>query len=1597
MQWHTLPPKEKPIEDAVRPLDELIDVNSREPLYLLLKDSIKKRTPGAELSWLTSLYASFDRNAERLLGQTHLEPWDGMEEDYEATYMEKSTLSLRVTAGRLLSFRDITNEMRRAENEWDTKRRAPTFKFDPPVAKVLAPLDCNNYPLARQLYQDERFNGPPDPSRRWGIYNYKDIVDTFGNTRFAARMECCGEPLGKTSGCWIKMDVRNKMGEVMPYMLGERFNWWKDMSIDDNFIKVDAKRKADLIKDRFVGTAFQDVYKYKQLDTRIVELWENNAVDVVIRGIEQFSVVADQFINEPGIPRPTKLFDTFLTEAERQILISLFKLVFQYNEVQCIKMPILWGDYFDSELFKIYSVFLYYNDNTRGYINFAGGVRIRRLNVARERATLNEAFAEAEKLGLVEVAKLLKLLLKYLDAYESLELVVDEVKTLMKSYADNVRDVRPYVENLEAIEHEFKELLEYHFGAIETDRKLLTDAEVSFNNNAKDSVAVELKNVRELDLENAFKKHQNTIDGSIVFIKPLVMSAIDLQLAYESDYLNETPTAHNDIDAELKNLRAKFDAASRMINNLLHADDSRKKLEALNVSAIEDRWNKIHKDFKVAEQRHLIMKNANYDGAVYDKLKVEADAIAVESKKAVSALDELVIAAEKEDKEFEMKEVESVIARGSLPDDVEKLKIAEKLNVDAADIQFLLEKSRVLKDNQYLKLLTDAYLRVKQNKTGSNQKLLDELPVWKDLIINDLRTLAQKETAPFVKIIGPVASVIGIDTKLADLISVLEALGQVELKQLSAPFSRRLRWLRQQNAERTIAPDKEAAYIDAWNADLFTPFRNNYLSWFKDLLTTVTPAQIFDPNISNEELFKHIIAQLQENETSEQREKRLREAREKEERERRELERILNNRKAELRAAYDWLESNAPSLDEFCKRSFIGLASVQKYVNGRETDFDFLFVHDNVRLKFPLLFRGDNMYGRFDTNTTFVGSGDEHIFTSLYLQGLHDYTNVKNAWKAYLDVLISYGTAEASNALTALEIAMRAYDAPLDQPITWQYVNDPVNILRTHHRQEPRDPNHLVSLSYQNWEGNSCWIDSAFTSLFTIAGTTLSNAIYTAKTVNRKTIQLGFDNNKPPVVLPYNGKCGDREMNQLNEAILSDIDEIQSTTVPNKKMECQSRKFWTETYGCVSRGALKLGAPDDASLVYESLVDLYNLDNILQYDDESFPPKTNVIKPPSVAGPTIYACKVPHRKFFEADTTAYFTANGIFGYNVEQSNAVYTLGAVVVYNGGHYMCYVVDFKKDEWYLFNDIGGVTTNVGYPSETFIFENDFAVTQLVYFSNDEIKMLLKPLAADWARKLNAKLRFYDDETIIGNAASLQDPELLRRVRKLAFTNKANLSAELMPLQTSPEEVLTHNDTQIHGMLHAWWAYGKTMDYDEIKRGLDIYSPPADPNVVIFEDIKDTTSELAKMVADYGQITDPSEKSRQAINIRKTFLQTRAAPSGPNIVPIIVTPTVPEVVPQSVPSIVTTRGTAQEKQDYAAASKDQKQSVEISIRKRVLKDREAPSGPPPSDVLGASVVKSGDVELMKTYKKYSVAQKPEKQSLAIKIRKELLSLRNL
>jgi len=405
-QWHTWSPLPPAAPEAPPLLEDVVDVQSTQPLYWeLLQAGADPRTTPAEKRVINDTKSRFSA-LRVLMDRARYELWEplsDLKQKYRALYGPDAVYPTpRLLMLRLMSYADIKSEIASLlayadpSKQGELSSEAAFFNPKAPQSTLddLGP-DCLGYDKWMRGHgvsgvQDVTFGGGNrtasnssyqglasrglDPKHRYGLVaDWGSLGVSYRNGPVRVIHACCGESDGRTTGCWIMLDKTQELGVPLSYEVMNETDPWQELSVDA--LSAGALQRR-LVADIRIGTAFRDLNLYTTLHATIQGAWGTLAPRLTQHILSYRDVADDAIGDEEPIPRdPYTLFVS--GTADEPIFKRMIQALVRFNEVHCTwqEFPSTegqWAALINARFFKAGSVVVYFNDETRGFIAFEG-------------------------------------------------------------------------------------------------------------------------------------------------------------------------------------------------------------------------------------------------------------------------------------------------------------------------------------------------------------------------------------------------------------------------------------------------------------------------------------------------------------------------------------------------------------------------------------------------------------------------------------------------------------------------------------------------------------------------------------------------------------------------------------------------------------------------------------------------------------------------------------------------------------------------------------------------------------------------------------------------------------------------------------------------------------------------------------------------------------------------------------------------------------------------------------------------------------------------------------------------------------------------
>jgi hypothetical protein len=426
--------------------------------------------------------------------------------------------------------------------------------------------------------------------------------------------------------------------------------------------------------------------------------------------------------------------------------------------------------------------------------------------------------------------------------------------------------------------------------------------------------------------------------------------------------------------------------------------------------------------------------------------------------------------------------------------------------------------------------------------------------------------------------------------------------------------------------------------------------------------------------------------------------------------ERQRAQRVLDKQRAEERAA-DAIAAQRRLLSPLAAAWINNKKSSDAFINGAAEGLTAKVTaqNDNGLLKLvdnPLMSIEDQQFlvanklltsfgalpARFEVGLEALTASDQYrglLLATTKTLSDREKDTVQATWVLFIDWLFYRGTTKEGAKRRLLEQTLAAYTAliPVQPTIVERVLGDPF-MLKDHADELARiamPPGANLPMFYRGrigWEGKSCWMDSAFTALFSYVLNPVAREILLATRGNHFVRDITFADGR----FERFGPCTDAKMQALHGAIVQDILQMQDS-VPNVEVcSLLSREKWDS---CVLGQPAKVGDYYEIETVFKSLKVLYGLKTleanyinkppIVMIDEDTALPIDFELEAPTNVDPAVMVW---------ASYTGY-TTKGIYGYRsvspLEEENAEFVLGAIVRGSSDHFVTNLRDFYTRNWY------------------------------------------------------------------------------------------------------------------------------------------------------------------------------------------------------------------------------------------------------------------------------------------------------------------------
>ncbi len=404
-----------------------------------------------------------------------------------------------------------------------------------------------------------------------------------------------------------------------------------------------------------------------------------------------------------------------------------------------------------------------------------------------------------------------------------------------------------------------------------------------------------------------------------------------------------------------------------------------------------------------------------------------------------------------------------------------------------------------------------------------------------------------------------------------------------------------------------------------------------------------------------------------------------------EERIRRATEAIADTRRAQFPQLVDWI---ALDVEAFFANSRVGTEEGLRNATSRGLDGSNKLLQtppleqaeETILVDNRILTLTGKMPGQLQSEITTLPNVDPLGYGNVYIGDALTTSQkeiIKTTWTRFVDWLFYRNTSEDQNKWQSFTATLAAYDKVVPPHVlsVTRKAGTPIR-LRNHSDDLdkitlPEDEN-MFYRGRIGWKGSSCWIDSSFTSLFSYPRSAISKEILTATQGNHFVREVHFSTGPSRIISP----CPDSQMQQLHEAIVQDILQMQDAAPQKNVCTLLAREKWSK---CVLGEPEKVGRYYEAEKVFDSLKVIYNLESL----------QISAIQKPQAGNfDVVIPDAASNRVMVHALYTLYATT-GDYPHPrvnaIELENNDFVLSAIVAGSGGHFVTYLKDFYDGMWY------------------------------------------------------------------------------------------------------------------------------------------------------------------------------------------------------------------------------------------------------------------------------------------------------------------------
>lgn len=1368
VRWHTDPQEPDFFPDGEKKalhLDKLVDSGSYNPLYESIENKINEinKIKGASAEenesalWLQGLMNDFDIYVTRELHRIHYPLWAReweIRNEYKQYYKTdpNPAWNIRAVMARLMTFKEIQKHVK-DETFWHRPETRPVYSLDCLSGgiindqtrpwKYVTGINPVHPRRGYMLTYEKPWIGKQlDPMHHWGVYMDKKLLGI--SDRYF--MACCGELVGQTEGCWINLpEAKTKgaiEGVIQPYQLFPTVfnNVWENY-VRSNSFPTDLENQIK--EDYNIGTAFRDITKYDNLHKEIQSSWAN-ASKIIRKSFKSYAKEIQDHLdaNDSDAGREINPFENpkVLTPQGRTAIETPIQLVLRYNEIQCMGalVPPLIRDYVNEKIFRVADMLKYFTYERMGGIEY-------------EKSDKSKGRIKMLKTDIDDTAQI-DTMIKQIDESTdkpALKTVIKDALTALKTkiterMAENAQRVK-----LTKRKKEMDEITQAKMGTVADVKNLDWKAAVT---------ALELFDTYDQILFTREKEINESLRSFRTgFTPPPTVT------------LPKYPSLAGFTDTLLDQLETNINTTK-----LLY------EVNQTSFSPVEPTTTNTNPTYKKALTFYKSVKD------ILDRPDYLTPTLYKRIKLGVFIQEQANFAKATKDTDAELVQISNNLAVAA----AKILYVQNKTGINQAVKDAVITKLdtlSVIPTQARINALDTA----KENEAAKSQKIIDDAAAKYEAVEKPKRDAAVKalqQVKNTFKAPQNVKSPDDVKAEIAKIMAAVETLKTSdEYSQDYLEFNRKLEKLQnslpkddtvfQPRPEILLVPGDEntkldtvekvkAAYVAKWKES------NGLLGAAKNLadalVNLVNSLSATNQNARAKDV-EQLLTSIEKNaeqalafaETEPQREARLaREQRAKEEAERLKREeaarqkRLVETEERKLATFFNWINMDTTiNKTEFFRESLSGLQNLDDYIL-KDFSQDTTKQSYLIRLEDDYLFPArpflkkadptDNTLtitlGRWEDDNHFVAREDE-IYRSLYVEGAN-LEVVKDTYRLFAQTLTHWGLpTQAKIEQDFIKKLITEYERalPAQQPNYWtrdfSNLKNSVDVSKISKSQPvvyPKDG--MISQSLLGWIDSSCWMDASYVVLFSIPQNTWTTKIFTTQNILRPQIILQFPDGTTKTIKELKeDKCTDDKMRDLHKDLLEDIIDIQKPE-PGKKELCRTKLKWSENYGCVSNPSTS--SDDTPDIVFESLINLYQLQNVILLDKIERPQPDHIITVLPKTNTSVYVRKLPVKaewynlyKYWKDD----FDSKSINAWNIDQKSNGFQLAGLIFYSGGHYNARVYDFVKQDWMFVDNYADQQKGIAKwegttdpKADWFLFNRDFALSHVIYFSDAEIAML-------------------------------------------------------------------------------------------------------------------------------------------------------------------------------------------------------------------------------------------------------------------------------